>query len=154
MTTRYRCLDQYCDRTFFIPAKEKTYTLNLEHQKEIVEIPRCPYCNNKDFTEEEAPEITSVIQCLTSEADNYIKEGYHVLPEKIFENTVVLVKYEAEPEPEDQPGAECSTDSNPKQNNKNNKNQNPNQTSNSNSPAVNQFELWNGRLTPMEVEQT
>jgi hypothetical protein len=152
MTTRYRCQNETCNEIFYFPAKETTTITNLSDQTETIEQTICPHCKQTNFTEEDAPEIISLVRCSPHEADDYIAKGYRVLPEKIFENTVVLVKYnDAVPEPEDQTGAECSTDSN-KQNNKNNKNQNPNQTSNS--PAVNQFELWSGRLTPMEVETT
>jgi hypothetical protein len=145
MTKRYRCQNENCSETFYFPAKETTTLINLSDQKETIELQVCPHCKHSGFTQEEAPEITSIVKCTPQEADNYIAQGYHVLPEKIFENTVVLVKYEAEPEPEDQNGAECSKDSSNKQNNKNNNNSN-------NHPAKYQFELWCEQLEPMEVE--
>lgn len=152
MTKRYRCQNENCSEVFYFPAKETTTITNLSDQTETIELAVCPNCKHSGFTEEEAPEIISLVRCSPHEADDYIAKGYRVLPEKIFENTVVLVKYaEAAPEPEDQTGAECSTDSKHKHN-KNNKNQ-ISQKPISNFPVVHQFELWCGRLTPMEVEQ-
>jgi hypothetical protein len=112
MTTRYRCQNETCSETFYFPAKEKTTLINLSDQKETIELTVCPHCKQTNFTQEEAPQITSIIKCAPQEADNHIKQGYHVLPEKIFENTVVLVKYAAAPEPENQKRAECSKGSN------------------------------------------